>query len=469
MNRIFFGVGQIPQDTDLLSIQKNAMIGIGALAESILGQNTVAYGLACTALASGVVTGSAFAVQIGRGFIHAYEETDATAMGNLAADTATSIVKTGINLSSTNLGLANAAPATAGQSINYLIYASFSEVDGSSSVVPYVNSASTPTVPLPPLAVTQNNIRAETVSLGVLGGTAAATGTQATPAAPTGCVPLYVVTVTNGQSQVAGGNISVAPGAPFLQFQLPSLTPAAWAPPRNLHAAVTTAGATATWTADEVSVETALGGKVYVIPNFSAALNLATTGAGGMDTGSAPVSGFVAVYAIYNPISGAYALLGVNATSAVAPEVYGGANMPSGYTASSLISVWPTNSSGQLVPGIQMNRKVLLALTSIFTTTSSVTSLTALTITSIPLNATSFSGEVNIAGNSGAACDFTLAMTSAGIGALLVGFTMASSVANLGYAWTNYPIVRGTRQVYFSMLGLDGTPTSYIACSGYEF
>jgi hypothetical protein len=50
----------------------------------------------------------------------------------------------------------------------------------------------------------------------VTGGTLGATGSQTTPAAPAGSVPLYVVTVTNGQTEVSSANIAVAPGAPFI-------------------------------------------------------------------------------------------------------------------------------------------------------------------------------------------------------------------------------------------------------------
>lgn len=51
-----------------------------------------------------------------------------------------------------------------------------------------------------------------------------------------------------------------------------------------------------------------------------------------MYTGAAPASGYVAIYAICNPSTGVSALLGVNAAAAAAPQVYGGANMPAGYT-----------------------------------------------------------------------------------------------------------------------------------------
>ncbi|EOG8304075.1 hypothetical protein ACLIXB_003820, partial [Yersinia enterocolitica] len=121
---------------------------------------------------------------------------------------------------------------------------------------------------------------------------------------------------------------------------------------RNAKMSVTSASSTATFTADELIVQTALGGLQYKLSSFSKTINLATTGVGGMDTGTVPANGFVALYAIYNPITQISALLAVNASSVVAPEVYGGSNMPAGYTASALVSVLPTSSS-QLAPVIQ--------------------------------------------------------------------------------------------------------------------
>jgi hypothetical protein len=113
---------------------------------------------------------------------------------------------------------------------------------------------------------------------------------------------------------------------------------------------VTAASATATLTADEIIVETALGGVRYCLPSFSKTINLATTGAGGMDTGTAPVSGYVAIYAIYNPTTGTAALLATRMRRrAQQPNVYGGASMPAGYTASALLAVWPTTASSQLL------------------------------------------------------------------------------------------------------------------------
>ncbi|WP_322092909.1 hypothetical protein [Paraburkholderia bannensis] len=67
---------------------------------------------------------------------------------------------------------------------------------------------------------------------------------------------------------------------------------------RNLVMNGATASASATLTAGEIIVESAPGGTAYKLASFSKTFNLATTGAGGMDTGTAPVSGFVALYAI---------------------------------------------------------------------------------------------------------------------------------------------------------------------------
>lgn len=121
---------------------------------------------------------------------------------------------------------------------------------------------------------------------------------------------------------------------------------------RNLSMVVSSASANATLTADEIVTGSALGGLKYTLGAFNKTVNLATTGPGGMDTGAAPVSGFVALYAIYNPTTSTAALLATNA-STLQGNVYGGSNMPTGYTASALVSFWSTNASGQFAAGCQ--------------------------------------------------------------------------------------------------------------------
>jgi hypothetical protein len=157
---------------------------------------------------------------------------------------------------------------------------------------------------------------------------------------------------------------------------------------RNLVMSVTAASATATLAADEIIVETALGGVRYCLPSFSKTINLATTGAGGMDTGSAPVSGYVALYAIWNPTTQTAALLATNCTSIVAPSVYGAGSMPSGYTASGLVGVWPTNASSQFPAGYQYDRNFWQStLVSVVTSTVALSNSSLSIAAGVPKNA----------------------------------------------------------------------------------
>jgi len=78
---------------------------------------------------------------------------------------------------------------------------------------------------------------------------------------------------------------------------------------------VVSASASAVITADELIVEAGVGGMGYRLSSFNKTINLTAVGSGGMDTGAVPANGFVAIYAIYNPITGVSALLATDATS----------------------------------------------------------------------------------------------------------------------------------------------------------
>lgn len=158
---------------------------------------------------------------------------------------------------------------------------------------------------------------------------------------------------------------------------------------------VIAASATATFTADEIAVKSVLGAPSWLLSSFNKSVNLATVGAGGMDTGTAPVSGYVALYAIYNPTTATSALLATNATAARAPEVYGGVNMPAGYTASALVSVWATNSSSQFIIGSQMDRGVAFMPILVAQTAINAGSATPISAApAVPKNATTCAGMV---------------------------------------------------------------------------
>lgn len=220
MDRNIVYPGSIPLDTDILSTNRNAMVGIAALTAAALGSAVVADGLACTPTSP-----ASLAVVVGPGSITQLSTLDATAYGSLPADVADQIVKTGVNLQATNFSLS--APVGSGQSINYLIEAAFEESDTDPVVLPYVNAAN-PSQPFSGPAnsgAAQNTQRVQRVQLQVKPGAAAPSGTQATPAVDAGWVGLYVVTVNYGQTAITASSIVTMPQAPFVQYKLPALRP----------------------------------------------------------------------------------------------------------------------------------------------------------------------------------------------------------------------------------------------------
>ena len=215
MDRVQVFPGAIPLETDLLNTNKNTMIGLAKLAAAMFGTGTIANGL------SVVPTGPAsLQVFVNPGEIYQLVNLDGTAYSSLAADTTHQIVKQGILLDQAILSCP--APATGGFSINYLIEATYSDVDALPVVLPYYN-ASNPAVAYsgPANAGTTNNtVRQGKVTLTAKAGIAAATGTQTTPAADAGYVGLYVVTVANGQTQITAPNIVQFSGAAILPVSL---------------------------------------------------------------------------------------------------------------------------------------------------------------------------------------------------------------------------------------------------------
>lgn len=161
---------------------------------------------------------------------------------------------------------------------------------------------------------------------------------------------------------------------------------------------------TASWTVDEITVETNLGGSVYKGSGLTLSFNGATTGANGMDTGATPTSSSLYIYAIYNPSSNTWATLGT--VSGSGASIYGGSNMPSGYTASTLLWSGVTNGSGQIAQFSQVAKNIKVVQVPIISG-GSATSYTNLSLaTAVPANAkmadgyfTNPSGIVNIASN----------------------------------------------------------------------
>jgi phage-related tail fiber protein len=169
---------------------------------------------------------------------------------------------------------------------------------------------------------------------------------------------------------------------------------------RKLKALLPVASQAVTYAAEEIVLENKLGGMSYKLANVSATLSLsASTGLGYMDTGIAPVNGYVAVYLLYNPATKMYGVIGVNATAAEVPEVYSGNFTPVGYTASALLGVLPTNASAQFKPGKQKGRTFYFPYVNALATSTTSATLVAFSVAAyIPKNAISVSGALAVSG-----------------------------------------------------------------------
>lgn len=192
---------------------------LSQLIQGVFGAGTLVDGFTCIPSVPAAMT-----VQVTAGNLFQLVVTDASAFGSIAADS-TQVMKIAA-LAATQTLSGFTAPGTAGFSQNYLIEAAFTETDSGSLVLNYYNSAN----PLVALGgpggtgVAQNTQRSCNVSLAVKAGTAAATGTQTTPSVDAGYIPLFVVTIANGQATITAPNISTHPSAPFIPIKLPNIT-----------------------------------------------------------------------------------------------------------------------------------------------------------------------------------------------------------------------------------------------------
>lgn len=271
------------------------------------------------------------------------------------------------------------------------------------------------------------------------------------------------VVVSSVQSIVGDGTKIISPATP-------ALTPGVVGESRNAAMAIAAASASATFTADEVIVESAVTGRQYRLTNVNASINLATTGAGGMDTGAAPASGYVALYVIYNPTTNTVAMLATNATAAKQPEIYGGANMPAGYTASALVAVLPTNGSSQFAAARVSGRKVWTGTVTVLTTSAMTGTLTSFPLSAgIPRNAKSWSGVGAITSTvTPANLSFVVSGSSVSLGAVTLSITNSAVNGGLQAPFADIPITTD-QTAFYAASSNAGTPTLSIVSNGYTF
>jgi len=221
VDRLAVYPGAIPLETDDLTPQRNIMIALGWALQGAMGTGTYVDGFTCVQ-----TTVASQQVQVTPGQILSVQNVDNSAYSSLPADTVHQIVKQGLMLNTATFTCA--APLTSGQSINYLVEATYEDLDGTPVVLPYYN-ASNPSVAWSGpnnTGVAQNTVRQGLALVQVKTGVAATTGTQVTPTPDAGFVGMFVVTVAYGQTTITSTSIAAYTPTSFIPTKLP-LVPAA--------------------------------------------------------------------------------------------------------------------------------------------------------------------------------------------------------------------------------------------------
>lgn len=242
---------------------------------------------------------------------------------------------------------------------------------------------------------------------------------------------------------------------------------------RGINSSLATAGGTATFAGQDIIVETS-GGLRYCIASLSQAINLATSGAGGQTGTAVAASGFAAIYAAYNPSTGAATAFATDASAAAAAQIYGGVLSGTlvGFTATGLIGIIPTGSTtnqfaanwvlaGRVVAWIGGN----IVTTSTFTGGPTLNSANAL----IPFNAVAFGGfiqESNTGGTVGG-----MSVTLSPINAAAGGWVFASSLPATTSVASSYRclVAGGSPRQFYRTVTASGTVNHTITTDYYEF
>lgn len=259
-------------------------------------------------------------------------------------------------------------------------------------------------------------------------------------------------------------NIGNSPDTSAAQWQaIPEAAPPVTAK-KGVRAYLSAANASVTISSDEVIVKSALGGAAFLLDSFSQSINISIVGAGGMNAGVAPVSGYVAIYAIYNPTTNTRSTLAVNATLAAQPEVCG-VSMPAGFTASSLLGVWPTTAASILAIGLLRGRRFSRPNITVLSTAVGTGVFTTLSVASaIPLNAISCRGFINVTSAAGSNNNAFIASDSLGTGNQYTSQGPGTGLAG------NWEIDLVTAQTIFYQMNVTAAPGLFIIqISSYEF
>ena len=216
---------------DLNNMSKDAQKGIGWAIQSLLGSTlSLINGFTASQTSS-----PSLSINLTHGWIYQLANIDSSPIGSLPADT-NQIIQQGFALAQ-SVAL-NTSSMSAGQQQYWLIQANFSQVDQvrtgdpTNGLRPFYNSANPPQPLQGPdgLGGTIATVRLGQAVITAQPGTPAAAGTNVPPSASAGCVGLYLINLSYGQTAITNGQISVAgpgvysgyPQAPFLAGLLQS-------------------------------------------------------------------------------------------------------------------------------------------------------------------------------------------------------------------------------------------------------
>ncbi|MFL9987235.1 hypothetical protein [Paraburkholderia sediminicola] len=269
--------------------------------------------------------------------------------------------------------------------------------------------------------------------------------------------------------ECAGGAQQIAPAtASQHAVQLGQLTGAIGSIQRGKCTTVATA-TTASYAADAVVVGTALGGLQYLISNVSLSLNLATTGAGGLDIGSATANAYVGVYLILNPTTGTKALYGTlePGGSALTTLYSGATGLPAGYTASALVGVLQVSgATGQFIAQTINNRRTSVRQLLTLQTSTPVGTLTSFNLSgAIPKCATRVGGQTQLASTTTSQIGMSLSMDSV----TSVGNQNVSGSGGSSYTGDWVIDVATPQTLFYGFTNTAGTPTMNLYVTSFEW
>lgn len=214
MDRVTVYRNQIPFETDFLLSQRWGYEALGLALLDLIGASTVVGGLECVPTAP-----ASFSVRVMPGRIYTKAALEPTpwgvidGTGGLAADTLADheILKQGLMRDSVQLNLQ--PPENPGQSIVYLIQATFQEADGPARTTQFYNTQR----PSEPITEVIPRERRDRCVLSLKPGVAAVTGNQIAPPVDAGYVPVWMITVAHETVNITAANIAQHPGAPLIE------------------------------------------------------------------------------------------------------------------------------------------------------------------------------------------------------------------------------------------------------------